>query len=53
MTFQDFDVETQNRAVVLDTAVDDAVDDSFPPECANMLRDFVFGTNLDVFRREI
>ena len=34
-------------------AVDDAVDHDLPPECAKMLRDIVFRTHLDVFRRAL
>ena len=37
----------------LETAVDDAVDHGLPPECAKMLRDIVFRTHLDVFRRAL
>ena len=32
---------------------DDAVDHGLPPECAKMLRDIVFRTHLDVFRRAL
>ena len=51
MMFQDSEVEMHVRVGVLETAVDDAVDHGLPPECAKMLRDIVFPTNLDVFRR--
>ena len=40
--FKDAEVEIQDRAGPLDTAVDDAVDHGLPPECARMLRDIVF-----------
>ena len=53
MMFQDSEVETQDRVSALETAVDDAVDHGLPPECAKMLRDIVFRTHLDVFRREL
>ena len=51
--FQHFEVEMQDRVGALETAVDDAVDHGLPPECAKMLRDIVFRTHLDVFRREL
>ena len=51
MMFQDFEVEMQDRVGALEAAVDDAVDPGLPPECAKMLRDIVFRTHLDVFRR--
>ena len=35
----------------LETAIDDVVDHGLPPECATMLRDIVFRTHLDLFRR--
>ena len=38
MIFQDFEVEIRDRVGVLETAVDNAVDRSSPPECAKMLR---------------
>ena len=53
MMFQDSDVEMQDRVGALGTAVDDAGDHELPPECAKMLRDIVFRTHLDVFRREL
>ena len=53
MMFQDSEVETQDRVSALETAVDDAVDHALPPECAQMLRDIVFRTDLDVFRRAL
>ena len=37
----------------LGTAVDDAVDHELPPECAKVMRDIVFRTHLDVFRRAL
>ena len=51
--FQDSEVEMQDRVRALETAVDDGVDHSLPPECAKMLRDIVFRTHLDVFRRAL
>ena len=48
MIFQDSEVKMRDRAGVLETAVDNAVDHGYPPECANMLRDIVFRTHLDV-----
>ena len=53
MTLEDSDVETTDRVSVLKTAVDDAVDHGFPPECTKMLRDIVSRTYLDVFRPAI
>ena len=53
MVFQDSEVEMQDRVGALETAVDDAVDHGLPPECAKMLRDTVFRTHLDVFRRAL
>ena len=53
MTFQNSEVEMQGRVGALETAVDDTVDHSLPPGCANMLRDIVFRTHLDVFRRAL
>ena len=47
MMFQDSEVEMQDRVGALGTEVDH----DFPPECAKMLRDIVFRTHLDVFRR--
>ena len=44
--FQDSEVEMQDRVGSLETAVDDAVDHSLPPECAKMLRHIVFRTHL-------
>ena len=51
MTFQDSEVEMQDHVGALETAVDDAVDHGLPLEGAKMLRDIVFRTHLDVFRR--
>ena len=51
MTFQDSEVEMQDRVGAMETAVDDAVDHGLPPECAKMLRDIGFCTHLDVYRR--
>ena len=57
MMFQDSEVEMQDRVGALETAVDDAVDDAVdhdvPPECGKTLRDIVFRTHLDVFRRAL
>ena len=53
MMFQDSEVEIQDRVGALGTAVDDADDHDLPPECAKMLRDIVFRTHLDVFRRAL
>ena len=53
MMFQDFEVEMQDRAGALGTVVDHADGHALPPECAKMLRDIVFRTHLDVFRREL
>ena len=53
MMFQDSEVEVKDRVGALEAAVDDAVDHGLPPECAKMLRDIVFRTNLDVFRRAL
>ena len=43
----------QDRLIVLETAVDDAVTHGFPPECVKMLRDIVFRTHLDVLGRAL
>ena len=51
MMFQNSEVEVQDGVGALETAVDDAVDHGLPPECAKMLRDIVFCTHLDIFRR--
>ena len=51
MMFQYSEVEMQDHVSALETAVDDTVDHGLPPVCANMLRDIVFRTHLDVFRR--
>ena len=54
MIFQDDEVEMKDRVGALEsTAVDDAVDYGLPPECAKMLRDIVFRTHLDAFRRAL
>ena len=53
MMFQDSEVEMQDRVGALGTAVDDAVDHELPPELAKMMRDIVFRTHLDVFRRTL
>ena len=51
MMFQDTKVEIQDRVDALETSVDDAVEHGLPQECAKVLRDIVFRTHLDVFRR--
>ena len=51
MIFQDSEAEMRDRAGVLETAVDNAVDHGSPPECAKMLRDIVFRTYNDVLCR--
>ena len=53
MMFQDSKVEMTDCVRALETAVDDAVDHGLPPECAKMLRDIVYRTHLDVFRRAL
>ena len=53
MIFQDSKVEMRDRAGVLETAVDNAVDHGSPPECAKMLPDIVFRTHLDVLCRAL
>ena len=53
MLFQDSEVEMKDGVGALEMAVDDAVDHGLPPECAKMLRDIVFRTHLDVFRRAL
>ena len=53
MIFQKSEVEMQDRVGALETAVDDAVDHDLPPEYAKILRDIVFRTHLDVFRRAL
>ena len=50
MMLQDSEVEMQDRMGALETAVDDH---GLPPECAKVLRDIVFRTHLDVFRRAL
>ena len=52
MIFEDPEVDIRDRVGVLETAVNDAVDHDFLPEGAKMLRDIVFRTHLDVFRRK-
>ena len=51
MMIQDSEVGMQDREDALETVVEDAVDHGLTPECAKMLRDIVFRTHLDVFRR--
>ena len=53
MTLQYSEVERRDRVGVLETAVDDAVDHGFPPECAKLLRDIVSRTCLEVFCQTI
>ena len=43
----------RDRAGVLKTAVDNAVDHGSPPECAKILLDIVFCTHLDVLCRAL
>ena len=37
----------------METAIDDAIDNDLPSECANVLHDNVFHTHFDVFRRVV
>ena len=53
MILQDSELEMRDRVGVLETAVDNAVDHSSPPECAKMLRYIVFRTHLDVLCRAL
>ena len=53
MIFQHSEVEMRDRAGVLETAVDSAVDHGSPPECAKMLPHIVFRTHLDVLCRAL
>ena len=53
MIFQDSDVEMRDRAGVLETAVDNAVDHGSPPECAKVLCDIVFRTHFQVLCRAL
>ena len=53
MMFLASEAEMQNCVGALETVVDDAVDHGLPPECAKMLRDIVFRTHLDAFRRAL
>ena len=53
MIFQDSEVEMRDRVRVLETAVDNAVDHSSPPQCAKMLRYIVSRTLLDVLCRAL
>ena len=53
MMFQDSEVEMKDCVGALETAVNDTVDHGLPSECAKMLRDIVFRTHLDVFRRAL
>ena len=50
MTLHDPDVETRDHVGEFETAVDEAVDHAFPPECTKMLRDISSCTQLDLFR---
>ena len=43
----------RDRAGVLETVVDNAVDHGSPPQCAKMLRDIVFRAHLDVLCRAL
>ena len=51
MIFQVSGMETWDRVDVLETAVGNAVDHGFPPDRDKMLRNIVFRTHLDTFRR--
>ena len=51
IVFQGSEVEMRDSVGGLETAVNNAADHGFPPECARTLRDIVFFTHLDVFRR--
>ena len=53
MVFQDSEVEVREPVGVLETAVDNAVDNGPPPECGNMLHDIVFCTHLDALCRAL
>ena len=53
MIFQDSEMDMRDRAGVLETAVDNAVDHGSPPECAKMLRDIAFRTHPDVLCRAL
>ena len=53
MMHQDSQAKVQDRVGALETAVDDSVDHGLPPESAKMLRDIIFRTHLDVFRRAL
>ena len=53
MMLQDSEVEMQDRVGAVETAVDNDVDHGLSPEYAKMLRDIVFRTHLDVFRRAL
>ena len=46
--FQDDEVEMEDRVGTLQTAVHDVVGHGFLPECAEVLRDIVFRTHLDI-----
>ena len=48
MIIQDSEVEMKDRAGVIETAVDNSVNDDSPPGCAKMPRDIVFRVHLDV-----
>ena len=51
ITFQDSEVDMQDRVGALETAVDDAVDNGLPPECSKMLCDIGIRMHVEVFRR--
>ena len=53
MIFQGSEVEIRDRAGVLETADDNAVDHGSPPECTKMLRGIVFRTHVDVLCRAL
>ena len=51
MIFQNSEVEMRSPVGVLETAINNAVDHAFPPECAKMLRHIGFARTLTYFRR--
>ena len=53
MMFKDSEVEMQDGVAALTTAVGNAVDHGRPLDCTKMLRDIVFRTHLDTFRRAL
>ena len=51
--FRVSEVEMRDRASVLETAANNAVDNGSPPECVKIRRDIVFHTHLDVLCRAL